>query len=152
MNFLKAGYLDIVNFFRFRRSIKKEVDNPNSEFNKFRLKTNKLKNIIYKDFDISENEATALTDNMIMQKIIERLNPINLYFQTELVWAEYLSFTIWHYTDEERKELILSYRAEWKYYPFVINTWKFWLKLIGLTLGIVAIVIFLIHGVPAYIL
>lgn len=151
MNWIRSTYLDIVNFWKFRKTLKTEEDNPNSKFNAFNLKTNKLRNVLYKNVVIPEEFQRNLPEHMIRDKILDIVKPINMYLQNELIWGEYLSFNIWHFTDEEHKEIIMDYVVEWKYYPFMLGTWRFWRNLSLFAFFIIGLILALSYGIPAFV-
>ena len=92
--------MDLKNFFKFRRAIKREMLEPKSGMNTLGLKRNWLGNIIYTQINCSDTDlmnADYNFDRMIMTK----LKPIVNYLGQDLGWSDYLVPQVSNFVDEE---------------------------------------------------
>lgn len=141
-NIIRQGFYDIRDFFRFRKVIKHEEDYKKSEYNYYELKSNKIKNIIYKIVDIPEDYEKNGTEEQRYIYLLDLIKPINNYFQNKLHWGEYLICKFFHFENEEDpKEEVYSYQIEWIFCPLALNRFSFYRNIILLILIIVGIIL-----------
>lgn len=130
MNFfrrIKIGFLDVRNFFRFRKDITKEADWSLSKFNEFDLHLNKIKNVIYTTVNIPVDYQLHAQDDMKFRYLLDLVKPINNYLMNDLHWEEYLTCRFLHFEDSENPtNPVMTYQVEWKYTPYEINRFPFW--------------------------
>lgn len=136
-------WMDIINYFRFKREIKEEKQEPNSKFNKLNLKTNKLGNIVYTQYDFSDNEL-MWADYNVYDMYMKKFADIWKYFTEDILWGDYVSGDVLNFTTEEG-EPTMSYMYMFKYEP-ILFTWKGLFKWFGIILGMVALIIGIIYG------
>jgi hypothetical protein len=131
-------FMDIINFFRFKKDVKHEFYQRDSKFNKFKLKRNWLGNIIYVQLDFSDEDlmnANYDSETMVMR----RLQPIIEYLSRELDWGDYLTPQISNFIDEDENPS-LSYGVLFIFTPIRLTLSKFIMNLFvtgGLLGGIV---------------
>jgi len=113
-------YRDFQNFSDWKKTVRKEENNPNSKFNKWKLKRTKLYDV-YITVSLDESDD-SLPENVKRVKVLESLNPLNRYLDEELGFAECLSCEFNQFEDSEGK-LTLTYLIV---YRFIFN--KFSLK------------------------
>lgn len=94
-----TAYKDIKNYIIFIKTIKKEEKNPNSIYNKFGLKRNKIFNI-YFQANLNENDV-QLPETMKTMALIEKISPINKYLDETLDFGEYLVPEFNHFLDDK---------------------------------------------------
>ena len=100
------GVKDVVNFFRFRKEMKREMEDPSSMFNRYGLKLNWLRNIVYVQFNCKEEDLQKYDYNQ--ERMVDfKIKPICDYM-TDLGWSEYLVPEFNNFTDEDGK-MTLSY-------------------------------------------
>lgn len=139
-NIFYIAFKDILNFYRFRKDIKAEKENPNSKFNRFKLKTNWLGNCIYTQKVLSPTQMM----NNFEQKYIYLLDQTrgeNDYFNNDLMWGEYLTFDTYNFVDENEGETN-TYGIIWKFTPFALGSAKlFWgvILVCGFTIGVMSL-------------
>lgn len=92
-------YRDFENFKDWRKTISEEERNPDSKFNKWKLKRTKLYDIyLITSLDDADD---PLPDVVKRTKVIESLNPIHRYLDEELGFAGSLSYEFNQFEDDE---------------------------------------------------
>lgn len=133
MNFfkrIKVAFLDVRNFFKFRKDISKEADWHLSKFNEFNLHMNKLKNIIFTTVNIPIDYELHAKDDMKFRYLLDLVKPINTYLANDLSWGEYLTCRFLHFEDSENPTTpVMTYQVEWKFTPYEVNRFSFWRNL-----------------------
>lgn len=93
-------FMDLKNFFKFRKMIKKEKKNFYSKFNQYKLQQNWLGNIVYVQINCTDTDLrNADFDSERMLAI--KLKPIVDYLGSELEWSDYLVPQISNFVDNE---------------------------------------------------
>lgn len=121
-------FMDIKNFFKFKKDVKREFYLRDSKFNKFKLKRNWLGNIIYVQLDFSDEDlmnANYDSETMVMR----RLQPIIEYLSRELDWGDYLRPQISNFIDEDENPS-LSYGVLFIFTPVRLTLNKFMMNLL----------------------
>lgn len=134
---------DIFNFFRFRKEIREEKKDKNSFFNKLNLKTNTIGNVVYAQYNFSDNDlmwADYDSQKMCMRKFKE----IAEYFTDKIMWGEYVIGDVMNFTTESG-EPTMSYMYMFKYEPMLFS-WKGVFKWIGIMIGIALVIAGIIVG------
>ena len=129
---LFIAYKDIVNFIIFRRNVSKDIKNPNSTFNKLKLKRNWLGNIVYTQISLEDNmQEMPDTDKKFM--VVNKLKPVHNYFSFELGVSEYITPRFNNFVDGENNPT-LSYGILYIFSPNKFSiTWLFkWILILGL--------------------
>lgn len=93
-------YIDIKNFFQFRKEIKNLAMNPQSTFNKYGLKVNWLGNIVYCHKLIDNNRMIAFDDRLKNNYLVEVTQLEHDYLFHELNWGEFLLTNFIEFSDE----------------------------------------------------
>lgn len=139
-------FIDLKNFFAFRKQIKHEMEQAKSGMTKFGIKRNGLGNILYVQLDCTDSDlrdANFQDDVMVINK----LTPIVKYLSQDLGWGEYLVPQINNFVDEEGNQT-LSYGVLFIFSGYSLSMTNFlWFVLINLGLigaGVWAILKFLI--------
>ena len=120
-------FMDVKNFFKFKKEVKREFYTRDSKFNKFKLKRNWLGNIIYVQLDFSDEDlmnANYDSETMVMR----RLQPIIEYLSRELDWGDYLTPQISNFIDEDENPS-LSYGVLFIFTPVRLTIPKFIMNL-----------------------
>lgn len=141
---------DIFNFFAFKREMREEKKDADSIFNKLKMKTNLIGNVVYTQYNFSDNDlmwADYDSQKMCMRKFKE----IAEYFTEKIMWGEYVVGDVMNFTTETG-EPTMSYMYIFKYEP-ILFSWKGLFKWIGIILGVGAIIsvivlvsIFILYG------
>ena len=122
---LKLYFRDIENFYLFNKDITKELNNPNSILNKYGVKRNWLRNVLYFQVNIS-NEFdyvnAGITPEMRAEQVFKNTEPLvsKLVDMEELNWGEYLSVDIQTLTDENGFPS-LTYGVVYYFYPVYLT-------------------------------
>ena len=103
---------DIENYVDWIKTIDKEKVLPKSKFNNFKLQHNWF----YTVYTILSLEDTdyALPEEVKKIKVLEMTNPLNLYFDEELGFAECLVPEIFNFFDEKNQQT-LSYMIAYRF-------------------------------------
>ena len=129
------SFLDVKNFFLFRKMVKRELAEPKSGMNSLKIKKNWLGNILYMQInctDVDLMNAGYNFDKMVMTK----LQPAVKYLGQDLGWSEYLVPQVNNFVDGEGNPS-LSYGVLFIYtgYRMTLTKALFWslglLSLIG---------------------
>ncbi len=134
---------DIFNFFRFKKEIQEEKNDKDSIFNKLKLKTNTIGNVVYTQWNFSDNDlmwADYDTQKMCMRKFKE----ISDYFINKIMWGEYVSGDVMNFVTDNG-EPTMSYMYMFKYEPQLFS-WKGLFKWIGVIMGIALLIAGIIVG------
>lgn len=118
-------FVDLKNFFKFKKEISHEISLRDSKFNKFELKRNWLGNIVYVQLNFSDTELMGVdyNENALIQT---KLKPIVSYLSSELGWGDYLTLQISNFVDEEGNPT-LSYGVLFIFTGYVLTLTKlFW--------------------------
>jgi len=92
-------YRDFENYFDWIKTVKKEKNNSNSKFNKWKLKHTKLYDIYV---TVSLDEADIQLPEVVQRtKVIESLNPLHRYLDEELGFAGNLACEFNQFVDEK---------------------------------------------------
>lgn len=105
-------YRDLENFADWRKTIKKEEDNPKSNYNIWKLKRTKLYDI-YTVVSLDEADDN-LPETVKRTKVIESLNPLHRYLDDDLHFAECLNAEFNQFEDEDGKPT-LSYLIVYRF-------------------------------------
>jgi hypothetical protein len=122
LNFKKSNlylaYVDAVNYFDWKRTIKKEEKNPDSKYNTFGFK----RNFFYDVFVvISLDEMDkALPIEGQRYNVIEKLVPVNKYIDEELGFAECIVPEFNQFFDAENTPT-LSFLIGYRFTPEVLT-------------------------------
>ena len=138
--------LDIRNFLLFRKRIKALELDPESDFNKLKLKSNKLGNILYSQILLDETRM-QYPEKQKMTYIWEFIRPQHDYLFYKLFWGEYLITEIQEFTDEEG-HVSRCYGITYTFQPEALGNRKIYLNLLWmipfLFLVIKALIIYLL--------
>lgn len=140
------SFMDLKNFFKFKKDISREENLRDSKFNKFGLKKNWLGNIVYVQLNFSDADLMGVdyNENAMIQT---KLNPIVSYLSSELGWGDYLTPQISNFVDEEGNPT-LSYGVLFVFTGYSLTMTKFFLwtisSLAALGVGIWALFKYLI--------
>lgn len=140
------SFMDLKNFFKFKKDISREENLRDSKFNKFSLKKNWLGNIVYVQLNFSDADLMGVdyNENAMIQT---KLSPIVSYLSSELGWGDYLTPQISNFVDEEGNPT-LSYGVLFVFTGYNLTMTKFFLwtlsSLAGLGVGIWALFKYLI--------
>jgi hypothetical protein len=129
---------DFENFNDWKRVIKKEEANPQSNFNRWKLERTKLYDI-YTIVNLDEADAN-LPEAVQRTKVIESLNPLHRYLDEGLGFAECLNAEFNQFEDDEGKPT-LSYLIV---YRFNFNKFsiKWLIKFVVITGGIIFAILY----------
>ena len=129
-------YRDFENYKDWRRIIKREEFDPNSNFNKWNLKRTKLYDV-YIIVTLDESDI-PLPEVVKRTKVLESLNPLNRYLDESLGFAECLSVEFNQFEDD-KKEPTLSYLIV---YRFIWKTFSLkWLAKFIIIWGVIVFVV-----------
>ena len=106
------AYRDIENFNDWKRTIKGEEENPNSNFNRWKLKRSKLFDV-YTIVSLEEADA-QLHEAIKRTKVMEMLNPVHRYLDESLGFAGSLSAEFNQFVDDENTPT-LSYLIVYRF-------------------------------------
>ena len=127
MDFYEIGvvqcFKDIINFFKFKREMKREFYRRDSKFNKFKLKINTIGNVVYMQLNCTDEDlmnANYDSETMVMRKI----QPVVEYLSRELDWGDYLTPQISNFVDEDENPS-LSYGILFVFTPYRLTFAKF---------------------------
>ena len=124
---------DFINFIKFKRQIKKERKNPNSTFNKLKLKRNWLGNILYAQIDCDDTELMNFDYN-IDRMVQKRLKPYSDYLGAELGWSDYITLDVRNFVDDENVPS-LSYGVLFLFEPYSLTmTRAMWYLILNILL------------------
>ena len=143
---LIQSFIDIKNFFKFRREMKRLENERDSKFNKFKLKTNWLGNIVYVQLDFNDTDfmGADFNENSMLQT---KLLPIVTYLSSELGWGDYLVPQVSNFVDEDDNRS-LSYGILFVFtgYSMTLSKFLWWTlsSLVVLGVGVWAIFRYLI--------
>jgi hypothetical protein len=100
-------FVDLRNFFRFKKNIKEEMERANSGMTVYNIKRNWFGNILYTQINCTD--ADLMNADYDYSKMLEtKLRPIVDYLSLELGWSEYLTPQISNFVDDEGNQT-LSY-------------------------------------------
>ena len=85
---LVSCYIDIKNFFLFRKEMKRLSEDSRSEFNQLGLNVNWLGNIVYTHKMIGKDRAIAFDDRLISGYLKEQTQIEHSYLFDKLNWGE----------------------------------------------------------------
>lgn len=119
------SFMDLKNFFKFKKDISHEENLRDSKFNKFGLKKNWLGNIVYVQLNFSDADLMGVdyNENAMIQT---KLSPIVSYLSSELGWGDYLTPQISNFVDEEGNPT-LSYGVLFVFTGYNLTMTKFFL-------------------------
>ena len=122
---LKLYIRDIENFFIFKRDITRELKNPHSILNKYGVKRNWLKNILYFQVDIGNEFDYAIpgiTPELREIQVFKNTEPLvsRLVDIEELNWREYLNVDLQTLADENGNPS-LTYGVVYYFYPYYLT-------------------------------
>ena len=126
--------MDLKNFFKFRKEIKREINEPKSGMNSLGIHRNWLGNILYVQINCTEanlRDADYNYDRMIMTK----LKPIVHYLSQDLGWSDYLVPQVNNFVDEDGNQT-LSYGVLFIFTGYSLTMTK---AILGIIAGIVGI-------------
>ncbi len=106
---------DIVNYKAWRKTIKRENDNPKSLWHRFGMKHNYFYTV-YFPLTLPE-EDRALPDNIKRMRVVESLAPVHRYIDEDLEFAEYIVPEFNQFYDEENQPTLtygIVYRFAFK--------------------------------------
>lgn len=135
---LKLYFRDLHNYFLFKKDMKAEFANPNSLLNKYNVKQNWLKNVLYFQVNIGNEFDYAnpgITSDMRIEQVFKNTEPLvnRLTDFRELNWGEYLSVDMQTLADENGHPS-LTYGVVYYFYPLYLTvgrTIRYLLFLIG---------------------
>ena len=134
MDFYEIGIVqcvkDFINFFKFKREMKREYFTRDSKFNYFKLKQNWLGNVVYMQLNCTDEDlmnANYDSETMVMRKI----QPVVEYLSRELDWGDYLTPQISNFVDEDENPS-LSYGILFVFTPYRLTFAKFILMVLGI--------------------
>ena len=120
--------LDIHNFLKFRKQIKALELDPESDFCKLKLKSNKLGNILYSQILLDETRM-QYPEKQKMTYIWELIRPQHDYLFFKLFWGEYLITEIQEFTDE-KGHISRCYGITYTFQPNALGNKKIYLNLL----------------------
>ena len=132
---MKQFFVDLSNFFKFKRDVKSELARANSKMTRYNIKPNWLGNILYTQVNCEEIDLINCEYDSF-QMLSNRIKPIVHYLSEELGWGEYLVPQISNFVDEEGNPS-LSYGVLFIFTGYKLTLTKA-LVLILVLLGIVA--------------
>lgn len=124
-------WLDIINFFRFIKEIKEEEKDSESIFNKLKFKTNKFRNVVYRQYNFSDNEF-MWADYDVQKMVVNKYKEFAKYFYETIMWGEYIITDIMNFSTAEG-EPTMTYVYMFKYSPKLF-TFKGLFKWMGIIL------------------
>lgn len=134
MDFYEIGIVqcikDFINYFKFKREMKREFYRRDSKFNQFKLKQNWLGNVVYMQLNCTDEDlmnANYDSETMVMRKI----QPVVEYLSRELDWGDYLTPQVSNFVDEDENPS-LSYGILFVFTPYRLTFGKFILMVLGL--------------------
>lgn len=130
------AWMDVVNFFRFKKDFDEEEADDRTDYHRFHLRRNKLKNIIYCQWNFTDTDlmyADYDSNKMCMRKFSEIAKYIS-----KLGWGEYINPDAQNFIDE-KGDATLSYAYIFEFTPKAFSFgWLF--KWIGIILGSSALI------------
>ena len=132
---------DIRSFRIFKKDVKRELADPESLMNKYKIRRNWLGNIIYMQLNCTEADFRNFdydTDRMVIGKI----KPVVEYLGTELGWSDYLVPQISNFVDDEGATT-LSYGILFIFTPYQMTFTKALVAIATTLLGIGGLVTWL---------
>jgi hypothetical protein len=133
-------FMDIINYFRFKKEFKEEDEEPESRFHELRLKRNKFGNVLYAQYNFTEKDL-MYADYDVTKMVMRRVEKIVAYISETMGWGEYVSIDIKNFLDD-KGDPTLSYGFVFQYMPKVF-TFKGLFKFIGWALlagGVAALI------------
>jgi len=106
-------YRDFENFIDWKKIIDKEQKNPKSKYNQWKLSRTKFYDV-YTVISLDEADA-QLPETVLRTKVIESLNPLHRYLDTDLGFAECLDIEFNQFEDDEGKAT-LSYLIVYRFH------------------------------------
>ena len=97
---LVSCYIDIKNFFLFRKEMKRLSEDSRSEFNQLGLNVNWLGNIVYTHKMIGKDRAIAFDDRLISGYLKEQTQIEHSYLFDKLNWGEFLKHLFYSFCYE----------------------------------------------------
>lgn len=91
---------DIASYMAFKKDIRRELKNPNSLMNKFKIKKNWLGNILYMQLDCTEQDFLS-ADYSYDRMLETKLAPVVEYLSSQLGWGNYLVPQISQFVDDD---------------------------------------------------
>lgn len=125
-------WMDIINFFRFTKEIKEEENDSESIFNKLKFKTNKFRNVVYRQYNFSDNEL-MWADYDVQKMAVNKYKEFAKYFYETIAWWEYIISDIMNFSTPEG-EPTMTYVYMFKYSPKLF-TFRGLFKWIGIALS-----------------
>lgn len=127
-------YRDFENFADWKRIIKREENNSNSKFNRWKLARTKLYDV-YLSVSLEDGDE-KLPESVQRVKVMETLNPVHKYLDEELAFAECLNCEFNQFVDEKQNPT-LTYLIVYRF-----NFNKFSIKWLVKTLLILGVLTF----------
>jgi len=135
LNFKRSSiylaYIDIINYFAWKKIVKKEEKDPNSKYNKFGFKRNFFYDIF---ITISLDDIDkALPLEGQRYNVIEKLAPVNRYIDEELGFAECIVPEFNQFFDKDNNPT-LTFLIGYRFTPEVFSLgWVFkWIFYLGI--------------------
>lgn len=149
-NILKQGFVDVKNYFLWKKTIKNEISRYKSEFVTYDLNVNKSFTSIHKfvDMPVDYEKEKSFSDKFYY--LVDVIKPINNYLKNKLGWGEYLTYRFYKIEDPDNaNDVVYTYLVVWYFRPIRLTSFSFWRNLIIL-LGLIAVLFgFLGHAVYA---
>ena len=101
---LVSCYIDIKNFFLFRKEMKRLSEDSRSEFNQLGLNVNWLGNIVYTHKMIGKDRVVAFDDRLIAGYLKEQTQMEHSYLFDKLNWGEFLITYFVEFSDEDNNK------------------------------------------------
>lgn len=104
---------DVINYRDWIRTLKRERNDRNSKFNKWKLQYNSFYNV-YFTHTVEETEA-QLPERIMQMRLAESFAPLHRYLDEELGFAECLVPEFNQFVDEETGEPTLTYLIVYRF-------------------------------------
>lgn len=128
------SFKDLINFFRFKRDIKKEFYTRDSKFNEYKLQRNWLGNVVYMQLNCTDEDL--MNFNYDPEKMVyTKIKPAVEYLSRELEWGDYLVPQISNFVDDEGTPS-LSYGILFVFTPYHLTFFRL-LCMLVIGLGII---------------
>lgn len=140
---MKQGFIDVKNYFLWKKTIKNEILRYKSEFITYDLNVNNRYTTIHKFVDMPPEYETSKSFSDKFYYLVEMIKPVNNYLKNQLGWGEYLTYRFYKIEDpDDANDTVYTYLVVWYFRPIVLSRPIFWIYLI-ITLGIIGCLLWL---------
>lgn len=143
LNIIKQGFVDIKNYFLWKKTIKDEIHRYKSEFITYELNVNRWFTNIHKFVDMPIDYENEKTFSDKFYYLVEMIKPINNYLKNKLGWGEYLTYRFYKIEDpDDVNDTVYTYLVVWYWRPIRFSSIRFWITLL-IALGLVGTLVYL---------